>query len=138
MTPIFLLKLYALTLPVFLAVDLLWLGVVARGFYQTHLGAIVSPTVNWPAAVVFYLVYVVGILVFAVVPGLAKDSLAVAAGWGALFGLFTYATYELTNLATLRDWPLRIVIVDTLWGVVLCALVASAGFVIGRWLRSGA
>lgn len=138
MTPIFLLKLYALTLPVFLAVDLLWLGVVARGFYQTHLGAIVSPTVNWPAAVVFYLVYVVGILVFAVVPGLAKDSLAVAAGWGALFGLFTYATYELTNLATLRDWPLRIVVVDTLWGVVLCALVASAGFFIGRWLRSGA
>ena len=138
MTPIFLLKLYALTLPVFLTVDLLWLGVVARSFYQTHLGPIVSPTVNWPAAAVFYLVYVVGILVFAVVPGLAKDSLAVAAGWGALFGLFTYATYELTNLATLRDWPLRIVIVDTLWGVVLCALVASAGFFIGRWLRSGA
>jgi uncharacterized membrane protein len=72
------------------------------------------------------------------VPGLAKDFLAVAAGWGALFGLFTDATCELTSLATLRDFPLRIVIVDTLWRVVLCALVAIAGFVIGRWLRGRA
>jgi uncharacterized membrane protein len=131
----FYLKLYALTFPVFLAVDLLWLGVVARGFYQVHLGPFLSPTVNWPAAFVFYLLYVVGILVFAVLPGLAKGSLTVAAGWGALFGLFTYATYELTNLATLKDWPLRVVVVDTLWGVVLCTVVAGAGFLIGRWLR---
>lgn len=108
MAPLFLLKLYALTLAVFLAVDLLWLGVLARSFYQTHLGPLLSPVVNWPAALVFYLLYVVGILVFAVLPGLAKDSLAVADGWGALFGFFTYATYDLTNLATLKDWPLRV------------------------------
>jgi uncharacterized membrane protein len=137
MDSLYLLKLYTLTLAVFLAVDLLWLGVLARGFYQTHLGPLLAPAVNWTAALVFYLLYVVGILVFAVLPGLAKDSLAVAAGWGALFGLFTYATYDLTNLATLRDWPLRVVVVDILWGVVLCTVVASAGFFIGRWLRGG-
>ena len=129
-------KLYALTLGVFLAVDLLWLGVVARGFYQTQLRPFLSPTVNWPAAFVFYLLYVIGILIFAVLPGLAADSLAVAAGWGALFGFFTYATYELTNLATLKDWPLKVVLVDTAWGVALCTAVASAGFLIGAWLGS--
>ena len=129
-------KLYALTLGVFLAVDLLWLGVVARGFYQTQLRPFLSPTVNWPAAFVFYLLYVVGIVIFAVLPGLAADSLALAAGWGALFGFFTYATYELTNLATLKDWPLKVVLVDTAWGVALCTTVASAGFLIGAWLGS--
>lgn len=136
MNSVFFLKLYGLTLPVFLALDLLWLGVVARGFYRTHLGSIISPTVNWAAAVIFYLLYVVGILLFAVLPALEKDSLALAARWGALFGLFTYATYELTNLATIRDWPVRVVVVDTLWGVVLCVAVAVVGFLIGWWLRS--
>ncbi|TVP77945.1 DUF2177 family protein [Thioalkalivibrio sp.] len=129
-------KLYVLTLGVFLAVDLLWLGVVARGFYQTQLRPFLSPRVNWPAAFIFYLLYVVGILIFAVLPGLAANSLAVAAGWGALFGFFTYATYELTNLATLKDWPLKVVLVDTAWGAALCTTVASAGFLIGAWLGS--
>jgi uncharacterized membrane protein len=109
---------------------------VARGFYQTQLRPFLRPTVNWPAAFVFYLLYVVGILIFAVLPGLAADSLAVAAGWGALFGFFTYATYELTNLATLKDWPLKVVLVDTAWGVALCTVVASAGFLMGAWLGS--
>jgi len=128
------LTLYILTLAVFLAVDLLWLGVVARGFYQTALRAFLSPTVNWAAAFTFYCIYVVGIMIFAVLPGLAMGSLAWAAGWSALFGFFTYATYDLTNLATLRHWPLRIVLVDIVWGVVLCSVVASAGFLIGVWL----
>lgn len=128
------LTLYVLTLVVFLAVDLLWLGVVARGFYQTALRAFLSPTVNWPAAFIFYGIYVVGIMIFAVLPGLAMASLAWAAGWGALFGFFTYATYDLTNLATLRNWPLRVVVVDIAWGMVLCSVVASAGFLIGTWL----
>ena len=131
---VFYAKRYALTLGGFLAVDLLWLGVAARGFYQTRLRPLPYPTVNWPAAFVFYLLYVVGILIFAVLPGLAADSLAMAAGWGALFGFFTYATYELTNLATLKDWPLKAVLVDIAWGVALCTAVASAGFLIGAWL----
>ena len=131
---VFYAPLYASMLGVFLAVDLLWLGVVARGFYQTQLRPFLSPTVNWWAAFAFYLLYVIGILIFAVLPGLAADSLLVAAGWGALFGFFTYTTYELTNLATLEKWPLKVVLVDTAWGVVLCTAVASAGFLIGAWL----
>jgi uncharacterized membrane protein len=121
----FYLKLYALTVPVFFIIDLVWLGVVARGFYQKNLKFILSPNVNWTAAIIFYLMYIAGILIFAVVPGVAKDSLRHAALWGALFGFFTYATYDLTNLALLKDWPLNIVIVDILWGVVLCTIVAT-------------
>ena len=130
----FYLKLYALTVPVFFIIDLIWLGVVAKGFYQKNLNHILSPQVNWPAAIIFYLIYIAGILIFAVVPAVAKDSLRHAMLYGALFGLFTYMTYELTNLALLKDWPLNIVFVDILWGVVLCFVVASIGFYTARWL----
>jgi uncharacterized membrane protein len=130
----FYLKLYALTVPVFFIIDLIWLGIVAKGFYQKNLKFILSPNVNWTAAIIFYLMYIAGILIFAVVPGVAKDSLRHAALWGALFGFFTYATYDLTNLALLKDWPLNIVIIDILWGVVLCTIVATLSFYIAKWL----
>ena len=84
---------------------------------------------------IFYLTYITGILVFAVLPGLAKDSLRHAVVCGALFGFFTYATYDLTNLALLKDWPLNVVIVDILWGVVLCTVVASLSFGVARWIH---
>jgi len=128
------LKLYLLTIPVFFAIDLLWLGVVAKNFYQNNLAHLLSPAVNWPAAFLFYFMYIAGIILFAVKPGLDAGSLAKAAVWGALFGFFTYATYDLTNLATLRDWPIKVVIVDIAWGTVLCTLVASGSYLIGRWL----
>jgi len=134
MSYIYYVKLYLLTIPVFFAIDLLWLGVVARNFYQHHLAHLLSPAVNWPAAFVFYLMYIAGIMLFAVKPGLDAGSLAKAAVWGALFGFFTYATYDLTNLATLRDWPIKVVVVDILWGTVLCTLVAICSYQIGRWL----
>jgi uncharacterized membrane protein len=78
--------------------------------------------------------YIAGILIFAVVPGVAKDSVRHAVLWGALFGFFTYATYDLTNLALLKDWPLNIVVVDILWGMVLCTLVSTISFYIAKWL----
>jgi uncharacterized membrane protein len=131
----FYLKLYLLTVPVFFIIDLLWLGVVAKNYYQKNLNYILSPNVNWTAAIIFYLMYIAGILIFAVLPGLVKDSVRHAAVWGALFGFFTYATYELTNLALLKDWPLNIVIVDILWGVVLCSAVASLSFYLAKWLH---
>ena len=130
----FYLKLYALIVPVFFIIDLIWLGVVAKGFYQKNLKYILSPNVNWTAAIIFYLMYIAGILIFAVLPGVAKDSVRHAALWGALFGFFTYATYDLTNLALLKDWPLNIVVVDILWGVVLCTVVATSSFYIAKWL----
>jgi uncharacterized membrane protein len=127
-------KLYLLTMPVFFVTDLLWLGFIARGFYQRNLAHLLSPQVNWPAAIVFYLIYIAGIILFAVRPALADQSLSKAAIWGALFGFFTYATYDLTNLATLRGWPIKLVVVDVAWGTVLCVLVASTSYLIGRWI----
>ena len=123
-------KLYLATIPVFFAIDMLWLGVLARSFYQTNLRHLLSPEVNWPAAFVFYFIYIVGILLFAVRPGLEAQSLGRACLWGALFGFFTYATYDLTNLATLRDWPLNVVLVDIAWGTVLCTLVAGGSYLL--------
>ena len=127
-------KLYLLTVPVFFAIDLLWLGVIARGFYRDNLAHLLSPTVNWSAAVLFYLLFIAGILYFATMPALAEGSVRRALINGALFGFFTYMTYDLTNLATLPDWPLKVVVVDMLWGTVLCAAVAVSAFYIGRWL----
>lgn len=137
MTIVFNLKLYLLTIPLFFAIDLLWLGVIARNLYQQHLAHLLSPRVNWPAALCFYAIYIVGILIFAVKPALADQSLAKAALWGALFGFFTYATYDLTNLATLRNWPLKLVFIDIAWGTILCTLVATGSYQIGRWLSAG-
>lgn len=128
--------LYLLTVPVFFAIDMIWLGVVAKGFYRSNLGHLLRPDVNWAAALVFYLLYIAGILIFATLPALEKGSLRQAVVWGGLFGLFTYATYDLTNLATLKDWPLNVVFVDIAWGIVLTATVAAASFFIGRWIMA--
>lgn len=127
-------KLYLLTLVAFLAIDGVWLGFVARNLYRKYLGFLMTPNTVWPAAVLFYLLYIVGILVLAVVPGLNAGSLGKAALLGALFGLVAYATYDLTNLATIKDWPLTITVIDLIWGTALSTAVASIGYLIGRWL----
>ena len=128
------LKLYVLTVPVFFAIDILWLGYVAKGFYRKNLAFILSPDVNWPAAISFYLLYIVGIILFAVAPAVERGSLWKAIVWGGFYGFFTYATYDLTNMALIKGWPMKIVIVDICWGVVLCAVVAASSFGIARWL----
>ena len=130
----FYLKLYALTAPVFFVIDILWLGVFAKGFYRRKLSFILSDDVNWAAAVIFYLIYITGILFFAVRPAISSNSWREAVLLGGLFGFFTYATYDLTNLATIKDWPIAIVMVDLLWGVCLCVIVATASFFMSRWL----
>lgn len=99
------LKLYIAMLAVFFAIDMLWLGLVARGFYRKHLGYLMAPATNWTAAVIFYFLFVFGILLFVLLPGMESSSLKVTLLRAALFGLITYATYDLTNLATLKDWP---------------------------------
>ncbi len=124
-----LMVLYVIMLAVFLALDLVWLGVVARGFYTRHLGRFFADKVKWSAAIVFYGLFVAGMLIFAVEPALDRHSLLRATLFGSLYGLFTYATYDLTNLATLKDWPVAIVVVDMLWGVVLSGTVSLAGYI---------
>ncbi len=131
---LFYLKLYLLSVPLFFLLDMLWLGVIARDFYRNHLGHLLADRVDWPAAIIFYLLYIAGILLFAVAPGLAAESLRKTAFLGAAFGFFTYATYELTNRATLPNWPMKIVLVDTLWGMVLCTTVAVGAHLIAKQL----
>ncbi len=125
--------LYMLTIPAFFLIDMLWLGVIAKDFYQDKLVSFLGP-VNWVAAGIFYLIFIVGILIFAVAPALESQSLMKAIVLGALFGFFAYATYDFTNLATLKDWPLSIVIVDVVWGAVLSGSVAAISFLIGKSL----
>lgn len=131
------LKLFGLTAGVFFAIDLIWLGAVARGFYRDQLGHLLRETPLWPAALLFYGLYIAGILVFVVLPSLEADSLPRAIGLGAFFGLVAYATFDLTSLALVRDFPLLVVAVDLVWGMVLTATVAAAGFGFGRWLALG-
>lgn len=121
------LYIYLLTVPIFFLIDMVWLGLVASKFYQTHLGFLLGP-VNWTAAIIFYLIYIVGIVVFAIVPGIQAESVLKALVLGALFGFIAYATYDLTNLATLKDWPLIVTIVDLAWGAVLTGAVAAGGY----------
>ena len=127
-------KLYLVSLAAFLAIDMLWLGLVARSFYQQQLGFIMASSVNWFAAIIFYLLFIVGILFFVVVPGLESGSLKVTLLRAALFGLITYATYDLTNLATLKDWPVLLTVVDLIWGTVLSVLVSYLSFMAGKRL----
>jgi uncharacterized membrane protein len=131
------LLLYLLTVPVFLVIDFTWLGVVARDLYRTQLGGLMTDAIVWPAAILFYLLFCVGLLVFAILPALDAGSLARAALLGAAFGFFTYMTYDLTNLATLRDWPVPLVVVDIAWGTALGATVSTIVYALGSRLVPG-
>lgn len=123
-------KLYAIALPVFFAVDMAWLGLVAKNFYRRQIGHLLKPDVNWTAAIAFYLLFLAGLVFFVIEPAVEKKSLADAVVRGAFFGLVTYATYDLTNLAVAKDWPLAITIVDMAWGAVLAASVAAITYAI--------
>jgi uncharacterized membrane protein len=128
------LKLYFATLAVFFAVDMIWLVLVARSFYKKYLGYIMSPAVSWVPAIIFYLLFIVGLLVFVVIPGVKENSLQSTILRAVLFGLITYATYDLTNLATINQWPLAVTLVDLVWGMVLSTIVSVAGFYLAKWL----
>jgi uncharacterized membrane protein len=124
---------YLLTLVTFLAIDAVWLGLIASGMYKRELGHLLAPNVRWGAAAVFYLLYVAGVMVLVVQPNL-DATLGRAILLGAVFGLVAYATYDLTNLATLQRWPLNVTLIDLAWGAFLTAATAAAGWTYGRWL----
>jgi uncharacterized membrane protein len=129
---------YVATLVVFLAIDAVWLGVVAVSLYRDAIGHLMLDQPNFVAAGIFYAIYVVGILVFAVMPALAGGQWTDALIKGALFGFFAYLTYDMTNLATLKGWPVWIAIVDTAWGTLLTGAAATGGFLITRWMGGAA
>lgn len=128
------LRLFLIALPVFFAIDIVWLGLVARGFYRDQLGHLMRSDVNRVAAVIFYLIFVMGLAVLVIGPAVEAGSLVQALVHGALFGFVAYATYDLTNLATLRDWPLAMTLVDLAWGAVLAASVSAITYGIDRAL----
>lgn len=127
-------KLYFVTLVIFFAVDMLWLGLVAKDFYKKHLGYLMSPDINWYAALLFYLLFIAGILVFVVIPGIKDDGLGMMLLKALFLGLVSYATYDLTNLATVKDWPLLVTVVDLIWGMTLTGLVSLGGYFAGKWI----
>lgn len=123
-------KLYFIALPIFFALDMLWLGVAAKNFYTRQIGFLMKTNVNWLAAISFYLLFVAGLVLFVVAPATEKSSWVRALVFGALFGLITYSTYDLTNLATLKNWPLALTVVDLVWGMVLASSVSVATYLI--------
>ncbi len=128
-------KIYLITLVVFFAIDMIWLGLVAKTFYQSQIGYLMKATPNWSAAILFYLLFIAGLVVFVINPSLAKQSWTQAIMLGALFGLISYATYDLTNLATIKNWPVLVTVVDLVWGTVLSASVSYVSYIVIRYLK---
>ena len=126
------LQIYLVTLGAFFLIDMIWLGLVAKNFYRQQLGFLMASRINWAAAIIFYLLFIGGLLFFVVYPSLARDSWLYALLAGAFFGLIAYSTYDLSNLATIKDWPYAVVFVDIVWGTSLSAVLSVIGFLYGR------
>lgn len=122
------LKIYLVAFFVFLVVDAIWLGLIAKNFYSKEIGFLLKETPNWLAAGVFYLFFIVGVVFFVINPAIEKESIRYLVIAALLFGTITYATYDLTNLATLKDWPLKVTIIDIAWGGVLTLIVSSVTY----------
>lgn len=127
--------LYLLTFVVFLAIDAIWLGIIAKNLYSEKIGHLMAENPNLIAAGIFYLLFVATLLIFVVIPGYEAQSLTKTIILGALFGMITYATYDLTNLATLKDWPLAVTIIDIIWGASLATVTSVAGYYIANFLN---
>ena len=125
-----LIKLYAIALPVFFLIDLLWLGLIAKPFYDRNLGYLLREKVIWGAALLFYFFFLLGLVVFVIGPAVESGSLRKAVLLGLFFGFMTYQTYELTNYALVKDWPFIMVVVDVVWGMVLSGLVSVITYLI--------
>lgn len=129
---------YVVALLTFFLADMAWLGTMAPRLYRPTLGDIAISGVNLPPAIVFYALYPVGLLIFATIPALKSGSVTTAVVLGALFGFFTYATYDLTNQATLRNWTLQLTLVDVAWGIILAAITSAVTFwVVSRFVGAG-
>jgi uncharacterized membrane protein len=125
-----LIKLFLIALPIFFVIDIAWLVIVAKKFYQKQIGYLMKPDINWFAAIIFYLLFIAGLVIFVISPAVEKHSWVHAILFGALFGLITYATYDLTNLATMRDWPFLVTVVDLIWGTVLAGSISGITYFI--------
>ena len=123
---------YAATFAIFAVLDLIWLGLVAKDLYRSQLSGLMAERLNLPAAAAFYLLYALGLSLFVVAPALQSGTWKAACLWGALFGLVAYATYDLTNLATLRGWPVALSLIDMLWGAAVSAATSMLAVLLLR------
>ena len=115
---------YAIATITFLIIDAIWLGIVAKNFYAAQMGDLMAENIRFGIAAAFYLVYTVGIIVFAVKPAIEADNFMLALVYGALFGFLAYGTYDFTNMATIRDWPVLMSVVDIIWGTTITAVTS--------------
>lgn len=127
-------KMYVIAFIIFLVIDAIWLGLVAPKFYKAQIGHLMAEKPNLVAALVFYLVFIVGVVYFVINPAIEAQSIGKVVVSGLLFGFITYATYDLTNLATLKDWPLLVTGVDLLWGSFLSTAMGILTYLIYNWL----
>lgn len=123
-------KSYLVTLVVFFLIDIVWLAFIGKNFYKNQIGFLMKTSPNWIAALIFYAIFIMGLIFFVVNPSLEKESVRYAITAGMLFGLITYSTYDLTNLATLQNWPLKVTIVDMIWGTFLTGSVSTISHLI--------
>lgn len=126
------LKVYGITVVVFFLVDIIWLGFISKNLYQKYLGDFMAPKVNWTAAIIFYFIFIAGLVFFAINPAIEKESLKYAILVGGFFGFIAYSTYDLTNLSTLKDWPINITIIDITWGTFLNAATSGITFLVAN------
>ena len=123
-------KLFLIALPLFVVIDMVWLLLVAKDFYRKQIGFLMRPDIGWYAAITFYLLFIAGMIVFVISPAVEKHSWTHSLFFGALFGLITYGTYDLTNLATMKDWPVLVTVVDLIWGMVLSSSVSVLTYLV--------
>ena len=124
---------YLACLLVIIVLDVIWIGFVAKPLYQRGIGHLMAPEPRLAVAMVFYLIFAFGLMYFAVLPNLGAEQLTATLISAALFGLVCYATYDLTNLATLKNWPLSLALIDMAWGVVVSTSAAAAARFIARY-----
>lgn len=112
--------------------DLVWLGFIAKNLYREQIGFLMSDEIRWIPAIIFYALYLCGLVLFAILPALKEENLMLALFYGGMFGLISYATYDLTNLATLKGWPVKVVVYDLIWGTFISGVTSILTF----WIAS--
>ena len=127
-------KLFLISLVLFLLIDFIWLGFIAKGLYQKHLGHLLSPQPNWFAAFLFYILFILALNILIIQPMVINQNLAQGLFHALVFGMITYATYDLTNLATLREWPIMVTVIDLLWGMFISTFVTFLTFTVHKFL----
>lgn len=127
--------LYLFTFVIFLAIDFIWLNFVAKNLYATRIGHLLAEKPNLIPALIFYLIFVVGIITFAIIPGYEAKNILKTILLGALFGFLAYSTYDLTNFATMKNWPLSVTIIDIIWGTSVSLITSVAGYYIATLLK---